>query len=113
MNSSAALYRFGDFILEVKDRRLLQGKQEIYLRPKTFEVLLYLVEHQGHLVTKNEFLDVLWADVEVTENALTRCIKEVREALSDEVRNPKFIRTIPRWKRGMNISKKWKKRFRP
>jgi TolB-like protein/Tfp pilus assembly protein PilF len=41
-------------------------------------------------------LDALWADTYVTENALTRCIKEVREALQDDAHQPHFIKTVPR-----------------
>jgi TolB-like protein/DNA-binding winged helix-turn-helix (wHTH) protein len=96
MQQPAATYCFGKFTLETRDRRLSSAGHEIYLRPKTYDTLLYLLERQGHLVTKNELLDAVWADVEVTENALTRCIKEARAALGDEVQSPRFLRTIPR-----------------
>jgi DNA-binding winged helix-turn-helix (wHTH) protein/TolB-like protein/Tfp pilus assembly protein PilF len=90
------IYRFADFTLDTSEHRLLRGKEEIYLPPKTFETLLYLVDRHGHLVRKNELLDTLWADVFVTENALTRCIKEVRVALNDDAHQPRYIKTIPR-----------------
>lgn len=90
------IYQFGDFALEVSEHRLRRSGQDFYLPPKTFETLLYLVERHGHLVKKNELLDTLWADAIVTENALTRCIKEVREALGDDAQHPRFIQTIPR-----------------
>lgn len=96
MNDPAATYRFGKFVLETRDRRLSSDGHEIYLRPKTYETLLYLLERHGHLVTKDELLGAVWADVEVTENALTRCTKETRAALGDEVQEPSFVRTIPR-----------------
>lgn len=96
MKAPDATYRFGKFTLKTGDRRLSREGQEVYLRPKTYDTLLYLLERQGHLVTKQELLDAVWADVEVTENALTRCIKEARAALHDEVQNPLFLRTIPR-----------------
>jgi TolB-like protein/DNA-binding winged helix-turn-helix (wHTH) protein/Tfp pilus assembly protein PilF len=96
MQDPAATYRFGKFTLQTGDRRLSSDGHEIYLRPKTYDTLLYLLERQGHLVTKNELLDALWSDVAVTENALTRCIKETRAALGDDVQNPEFLRTIPR-----------------
>ncbi len=90
------IYRFADFTLEVSERRLSQRGQEIYLRPKTFETLLYLVERHGHLVNKNDMLDNLWPDVTVTESALTRCIKELRRALADDAQEPRYLKTIPR-----------------
>ena len=89
-------YKFSDFTLDASEHRLLQGNREIYLPPRTFDTLLYLVNRHGHLVTKNELLETLWADSFVTENALTRCIKEVREALADDFHQPRYIRTIHR-----------------
>lgn len=90
------VYRFAGFTLDVGERSLLRGTAEIYLQPKTFETLVYLVEHHGHLVKKNELLDAVWAGTFVTENALTRCIKEVREALQDDAHQPRYIKTVPR-----------------
>jgi len=90
------IYRFAEFTLNTGEQTLLRGTDEVYLQPKTFETLVYLVERHGHLVKKNDLLDALWADTYVTENALTRCIKEVREALQDDAHQPRFIKTVPR-----------------
>jgi DNA-binding winged helix-turn-helix (wHTH) protein/TolB-like protein/tetratricopeptide (TPR) repeat protein len=90
------IYRFADFTLDVNEHRLLRDSGEIYLQPKTFETLVYLIEHHGHLATKKELLDALWAETFVTENALSRCIKEVREALGDDAYQPRYIKTVPR-----------------
>lgn len=96
MKAPSATYRFGKFTLNTGDHRLSSEGQEIYLRPKTYDTLLYLLQHQGHLVNKSELLDKLWVDVEVTENTLSQCIKEARAALGDDVQNPQFLRTLPR-----------------
>ncbi|HEX9972542.1 MAG TPA: transcriptional regulator, partial [bacterium] len=90
------IYRFADFTLEVGEHCLQRGDQEIYLRPKTFETLLYLVQRHGHLVEKDELLDRIWADTIVTETAMTHCIEEVRKALGDDAHNPRYLKTIPR-----------------
>jgi TolB-like protein/DNA-binding winged helix-turn-helix (wHTH) protein/Tfp pilus assembly protein PilF len=90
------IYRFAEFTLEASEHRLRRGEQEIYLRPKTFETLLYLVRQHGHLVKKDELLDTLWADTIVTESTLTHCIEEVRRALHDDAHHPYYIQTIPR-----------------
>ena len=71
----------------------MTGTQSIFVPKPTKH---YLIERHGHLVTKDELLDTVWADVEVTENALTSCIKEARFALGDDVQQPVFLRTIPR-----------------
>ncbi len=96
MKNPAATYHFGKFTLQTGDHRLSSDGREIYLRPKTYDTLLYLLEHHGHLVTKHELLDSVWADVEVGENTLTHCVKEARAALDDDVQHPRFLRTIPR-----------------
>lgn len=89
-------FRFGDFTLQVSEHRLVCGEQEIYLRPKAFETLLYLVERHGHLVGKDELMNQVWADTIVTESAMTHCIEEIRKALGDHAHQPRYLKTIPR-----------------
>lgn len=89
-------FRFRDFTLEVSEHRLLRGAEEIFLRPKAFDTLVYLVERQGHLVEKNELLDKVWANTIVSETVLTHCITEIRQALRDETQHPRYLKTIPR-----------------
>ncbi len=89
-------YRFEGLLLDARERHLERAGQEIHLRPKSLDTLIYLVERQGHLVTKQELLASLWPDAEVTENALTQCIRDLREALSDDQKNPRFIQTVQR-----------------
>lgn len=93
---SRRIYSFGGFVLDIQERRLRSGDREIYLPPKTFDTLKFLVERHGSLVGKDELIEQLWKDTFVTDNALTRCIKEVRQALCDDARNPRFIETVPR-----------------
>ena len=93
--SGTGVYRFGQHTLEVAEHRLKRGETEISLQPKAFETLVYLVERRGHLVKKNELLDAVWAGVAVTEGALSLRIKEIRQALEDDAKRPRYIRTIP------------------
>ncbi len=90
------IFRFADFTLEASEHRLRRGDQEIYLRPKTFETLVYLVQRHGHLVEKDELMDRIWADSIVTETAMTHCIEEIRKALGDDAHHPRYLKTIPR-----------------
>ena len=89
-------FQFGNFVLEASQHSLKKGTQQIHLRPKAFETLLYLVKHHGSLVKKQDMLDDLWPNVIVTENTLSHCIDEVRRVLQDDAQEPTFIRTIPR-----------------
>ena len=88
------VYRFERFVLDVPNRRLTRRGVEIYLPPKTFETLLVLVQRHGQFVTKGALLDAVWNDTG-HRNALTRKISELREALEDDARQPRFIRTVP------------------
>jgi DNA-binding winged helix-turn-helix (wHTH) protein len=90
------IYRFDDFTLDVGEHCLKRGDEDLSLPPKTFAVLLYLVQRHGRLVKKNDLLDGVWADTVVTENALTWCIKEVRNAIDDDAQHPRYIQTVPR-----------------
>ena len=66
------------------------------LPPKAFQVLRYLAERPGQLVTKEELFRVIWADTVVGDAALTMCIQELRKALQDNAREPQYIETVHR-----------------
>ena len=77
-------YSFGEFTLDLDGGFLRRGRDEVALRPKRFEVLVYLMEHHGRLVTKTELTDVVWPDAAVVDNSLAQCLVEVRRALGDD-----------------------------
>src|SRR5688500_16818078 len=76
-------YRFLEFELDVRNACLRHAGLPVPLRPKSFDVLLYLVRNRGRLVTKDELIEAVWAPVVVTENSLVQCIREAREAIGD------------------------------
>jgi len=85
---------FPPFRLDARNAQLWRGDQEISLRRKTFEVLLHLVDHPGQLVTKAALLDAAWAGVTVSDSMPAVCVGELRKALGDEVKTPRFIETV-------------------
>jgi DNA-binding winged helix-turn-helix (wHTH) protein/tetratricopeptide (TPR) repeat protein len=87
---------FPPYRLDFETGFLHSGNQAISLRPKTWAVLCYLAERPGVLVTKEELLDAVWGGVAVTEATLTKSIGEIRDALNDEVRHPRFVETVHR-----------------
>jgi TolB-like protein/Tfp pilus assembly protein PilF len=89
-------YQFGNFTLMVDEHSLQTDHKEIYLRPKLFETLFFLIERNGHVVRKNELLNAVWPNVIVTENTIYKCIEELRRILRDKSSKPRFIQTIPR-----------------
>lgn len=87
-------YSFADFTLDVAAERLLRGLQEIKLRPKSFHVLRYLVEHPGRVVSRDELMQEVWGDIAVSDESLTKCIADVRKALADDAQQ--IVRTVTR-----------------
>jgi DNA-binding winged helix-turn-helix (wHTH) protein len=66
----------------------------IPLRLKTFEVRRYLVDHPRQLVTKAALLDAVWAELAVSDTMPAICVGELRKALGDEAKTPRFIETV-------------------
>ncbi len=64
------------------------------LPPKAFGVLQHLAEHPGQLVSKEELFRVAWPETVVTDSALTVCIKELRKALRDNAKSPRYIEAV-------------------
>lgn len=71
--TQAHIYEFGNFRLCAAKRLLLKGDDEtVPLMPKAFDTLLYLVEHNGKVIEKDELMSAIWADTIVEENNLTQ-----------------------------------------
>ena len=85
---------FEPFCLDVGNERLWRVQEALHLTHKAFAVLHYLAEHAGQLVTKDELLEVVWSQTHVSEAALAVCIREIRQALGDHPRTPRFIETV-------------------
>src|SRR5687768_9301563 len=88
--------RFGEFLLDTKEKVLFRAGEPVPMTPKPFELLLVLIENHGHLVEKNELIERVWADSIVEEGNLTYTMRLLRIALGDEKRAPRFIETISR-----------------
>ena len=87
-------YQFGEFTLDLETGFLRRQREPVDVRAKAFDLLAYLVQRHGRVVTKDELVDAVWPGVAVTDNSLAQCMAEVRRVLGDDERN--IIRTIPR-----------------
>ena len=87
-------YAFGDFTLDVEHRLLWRDGEEVMLRRKSFDVLVYLVNHHGQVVTKATLMEAVWPNTTVIDNSLTQCIVEIRRALEDD--SQRLIETVAR-----------------
>src|SRR3954463_9221159 len=97
MNSSdKSIYEFGPFRLAAAEGVLLCGDEVVRLTPKAFEMLLVLVESNGHVLTKQELMTRVWPDTIVEEANLSHNIYKLREALAEAGGGEKYIETLPR-----------------
>src|ERR1700679_3172003 len=90
--------RFQSFRLDTANQCLWDEEARVALTPKAFDVLRYLVEHAGRLVTQDELLQALWLDTYVNPEVLKKYILEIRKVLGDRPDKLTFIET--RRKRG-------------
>src|SRR4030095_5721495 len=84
------------YYLDLANQCLWQGSQATKLRPKAFEVLHYLLGRPGQLVTKEQLLDAVWPETFVGEAVLKVTIRQIRAALNDDSKSPRFIETAHR-----------------
>src|SRR3954462_6782823 len=87
---------FGPFRLDAPNSRLLRDGKPVALTPKAFDVLRYLTSQPDRLVTKSELLSAVWLDVLVTDASVKVCVGEIRKALRDSTKVPKYIETVHR-----------------
>jgi DNA-binding winged helix-turn-helix (wHTH) protein/alpha-beta hydrolase superfamily lysophospholipase len=90
---SEHIVSFGDFRFEIATGRLWSGASEIRLTPKASDVLTQLIRHAGEPVSKNDLFATVWNGIAVSDDALTTCIQELRRALGDDSKQPRFIET--------------------
>ena len=84
---------FAGYRFEAETGRLWSGSREIRLTPKASEVLTQLVLHAGEPVSKADLFATVWSGTAVSDDALTSCIQELRRALDDDSKQPRFIET--------------------
>src|SRR5262245_29155856 len=90
------VFRFGEFTLDVGERRLLRGAEVLRLSPKAHDVLVELVRKEGRLMTKEELMSRIWPEAFGEEGILTVHISALRKALGDEKGTQGYIETVPR-----------------
>jgi DNA-binding winged helix-turn-helix (wHTH) protein len=88
------LVSFGDFVLDRGARQLRRGKEERRLGPKAFELLDLLVSQRPNVVHRQRIRDRLWPGTSVSESTLATVVAEVRGALDESRKEPRFLRTV-------------------
>jgi DNA-binding winged helix-turn-helix (wHTH) protein len=82
--------------LDRADECVWLGEVKVTLAPKAFALLRHLAEHRGRLVTKDDLLDAVWPGVFVGDAVLKVAVREIRAALDDDAKEPRFIQTVHR-----------------
>jgi DNA-binding winged helix-turn-helix (wHTH) protein len=86
--------RFGPFTVDTETRQLVRDQTELHLSPKAFDLLVSLVEHRPRVLEKSELLSRIWPDTYVVDANLNVLIGEIRRALGESAKEPRFIRTV-------------------
>src|SRR5580692_10134987 len=87
---------FKVFRLDTANHLLWRDGERVALTPKGFDVLAYLVEHVGQVMTQDKILEALWPETYVNPEVLRKYIQEIRKALRDRPDKPEFIETLPK-----------------
>lgn len=86
---------FAQFRFDTTHGQLFDDSGTVYLRQKLVQLLQYLLEHRGRIVSKEELLQAAWQHGEFRERSLAQSMLELRKALGDSASAPQFIRTVP------------------
>jgi DNA-binding winged helix-turn-helix (wHTH) protein len=86
--------RFGEFIVDFETRQLLRDAHPVHLTPKAYQLLVLLVEAQPRALSKDELQQGLWPSTFVDEANLSVVVAELRSALGDDARQPRYVRTV-------------------
>ena len=86
--------RFADFSLDSPARELRRGSEVVHLSPKAFDLLVLLTEATPRALSKSEILDAVWPGTFVVDSSLASVVKELRAALGDDAKDPRFVRTV-------------------
>lgn len=96
MPGAGIRYRFSNFTLSPQRRLLVRDGREVPLIPRYFDLLVLLIERRQEAVHRREIFDRVWADVIVSDSALSQAVRTIRRTLGDDPREPRFIRTVSR-----------------
>jgi DNA-binding winged helix-turn-helix (wHTH) protein/TolB-like protein/Flp pilus assembly protein TadD len=100
--SQSQVFRFGPFVLDIAEQRLLRNGESVPLSPKPFDLLVVFARHPGHVLDKSELIGSLWPDCSVEESNLTVAISALRKALGNATDGVSYIQTVP--KRGYRFT---------
>jgi DNA-binding winged helix-turn-helix (wHTH) protein len=85
---------FVPFTLDLDTRQLTRGDRHLHLSPKAFQLLVTLACERPKVLSKADLQQRLWPDTFVAEANLSNLVAEIRAALGERSRSPKWVRTV-------------------
>jgi Tol biopolymer transport system component/DNA-binding winged helix-turn-helix (wHTH) protein len=95
VTAEVSRFQFDDVVVDRGAMLITKAGARADLEPKAFDVLVYLLQRPGQLVTKTELIEAIWKNVAVTDHVLTRVIGQLRRVLGDDAREARYIETVP------------------
>jgi DNA-binding winged helix-turn-helix (wHTH) protein len=92
-HADGSVLQFGAFHLAQGVELLYRGEDVVSLEPRAVRVLRYLVEHNDRVLSKEELLEEVWADVFTTDGVLKKAVSQIRRTIGDDVEQSRFIAT--------------------
>jgi Tol biopolymer transport system component/DNA-binding winged helix-turn-helix (wHTH) protein len=89
-------FQIGPWLVSPRLNRIARNGKTIHLEPKIMSVLVCLAEHKSEVVSKEQLFAAIWPETFVTDDVLKRSISELRKALEDDPKEPRFVETIPK-----------------
>ena len=89
------IFKFGEYQVDALARTLRREKDVVVLNRRAFDVLLYLVQNPGRVLTRDELLKNVWPDTFVDENSLVQSVSVLRKALEEKPGDNSYILTLP------------------
>ena len=94
-------FQVGGWRVQPGRNRIVRAGQARRLEPRVMDLLVYLAERHGEVLSSNDILRDVWPHQYVTDSALLTAISALRKALGDSARKPTFVQTVP--KRGYRL----------
>ena len=90
------LYFFDNYTLDPDRRELRSGATVIAMEPQVFDLLVYLIRHREHVVSRDDLMESIWGGRIVSKSALSTRINAARSAIGDSGTEQRLIKTLPR-----------------
>lgn len=89
-------FQLGENLVLPLEGRIVGPNGHTSIQPRVMSVLMCLVAHRGEVVTRDQIFEKVWGNIVVTDDSLSRCISELRNALGDKRASPRYLKTIPK-----------------